>query len=94
MPITELLEKNAQMYGDEVSLVEINPKAMEHAKVTWREYSLIETNPMEAGRTEITWKEFDKRSNRFANLLLSRGIKKGDKVAITVLNGCRYTSVY
>ena len=36
MPITELLEKNAQMYGDEVSLVEINPKAMEHAKVTWR----------------------------------------------------------
>ena len=46
MPITELLEKNAQMYGDEVSLVEINPKAMEHAKVTWREYSLIETNPM------------------------------------------------
>ena len=45
MPITELLEKNAQMYGDEVSLVEINPKAMEHAKVTWREYSLIETNP-------------------------------------------------
>ena len=40
MPITELLEKNAQMYGDEVSLVEINPKAMEHAKVTWREYSL------------------------------------------------------
>ena len=47
MPITELLEKNAQMYGDEVSLVEINPKAMEHAKVTWREYSLIETNPME-----------------------------------------------
>ncbi len=61
MPITELLEKNAQMYGDEVSLVEINPKAMEHAKVTWREYSLIETNPMEAGRTEITWKEFDKK---------------------------------
>ena len=30
MPITELLEKNAQMYGDEVSLVEINPKATEY----------------------------------------------------------------
>ena len=41
MPITELLEKNAQMYGDEVSLVEINPKAMEHAKVTWRENTLL-----------------------------------------------------
>ena len=34
MPITELLEKNAQMYGDEVSLVEINPKAMEHGENT------------------------------------------------------------
>ena len=94
MPITELLEKNAQMYGDEVSLVEINPKAMEHAKVTWREYSLIETNPMEAGRTEITWKEFDKRSNRFANLLLSRGIKKGDKVAILLMNCLEWLPIY
>ena len=34
MPITELLEKNAQMYGDEVSLVEINPKAMEQSNQT------------------------------------------------------------
>ena len=82
------------MYGDEVSLVEINPKAMEHAKVTWREYSLIETNPMEAGRTEITWKEFDKRSNRFANLLLSRGIKKGDKVAILLMNCLEWLPIY
>ena len=45
MPITELLEKNAQMYGDEVSLVEINPKAMEHAKVTWREYLSYRNKP-------------------------------------------------
>ena len=68
------------MYGDEVSLVEINPKAMEHAKVTWREYSLIETNPMEAGRTEITWKEFDKKVKPICNLLLSRGIKKATRL--------------
>lgn len=52
MPITELLEKNAQMYGDEVSLVEINPKAMEHAKVHGENTLLSKPNPMEAGRTE------------------------------------------
>ena len=26
MPITELLEKNAKLYGDEIALVEINPE--------------------------------------------------------------------
>lgn len=94
MPITDFLERNAHLFGDEVCLVEINPKVMEHARVTWREYSLIETNPMEAGRTEITWREFDKRANRFANLLLSRGIKKGDKVAILLMNCLEWLPIY
>ena len=26
MPITDLLERNSKLYGDEVALVEINPK--------------------------------------------------------------------
>ena len=46
MPITEFLEKNVKEYGDDISLVEINPTVMEQSKVTWREYALIETNPM------------------------------------------------
>ena len=94
MPITELLEKNAEIYGDDVALVEINPQVMEHSRVTWREYALIEANPMEPGRTEITWREFDKRANRFANLILSRGIKKGDKVAILLMNCLEWLPVY
>jgi len=94
MIITQLLERNAVQYPDDVALVEINPSVMEKAKVTWKEYSLIETNPMEAGRTEITWKEFDKRANRFANLLLSRGIKKGDKVAILLMNCMEWLPIY
>ena len=94
MLITQLLERNATQYPEDVALVEINPSVMEKAKVTWKEYSLIETNPMEAGRTEITWKEFDKRANRFANLLLSRGIKKGDKVAILLMNCMEWLPIY
>ena len=35
MPITEILKKNAELYGDEVSLVEVNPGA--DTKMTWRE---------------------------------------------------------
>ncbi|MDO5397710.1 MAG: class I adenylate-forming enzyme family protein [bacterium] len=94
MPVTELLERNAELYGNEVALVEINPKVMEHTRMTWKEYSLIETNPMLAGRTELTWKDFDKKANRFANLLLSRGIKKGDKVSILLMNCLEWLPIY
>lgn len=94
MPVTELLERNAELYSDEVALVEINPKVMEHTRMTWKEYSLIETNPMLSGRTELTWREFDKRANRFANLLLSRGIKKGDKVSILLMNCLEWLPIY
>ena len=94
MVITELLEKNARDYGDEVSLVEINPPAGEAKRLTWKEYSLIESSNKDAFRTEMTWSEFDKKANRFANLLLSRGIKKGDKVAILLMNCIEWLPIY
>ena len=94
MPITEILEKNASLYPDDVALVEINPRSDDKKKVTWREYSLIETSTVDSFRSEITWGEFAKRSNRMANLLLSRGIKKGDKVAILLMNCLEWLPIY
>lgn len=94
MVITELLEHNARQYGDDVSLVEINPPADDTKRLTWKEYSLIEGSRKDAFRTELTWKEFNKSANRFANLLLSRGIKKGDKVAILLMNCLEWLPIY
>ena len=94
MPITEILEKNADFYPNDVSLVEINPKLEGQAKLTWREYALIEASPNEAYRTEITWSEFNKKANRFANFLLTRGVKKGDKVAILLMNCLEWLPIY
>ncbi len=94
MIITDLLERNAAEFGSETALVEIAPHMMESAKVTWKEYALIQPNPAESGRQEITWKEFDRKANRFANLLLSRGIKKGDKVAILLMNCLEWLPIY
>lgn len=94
MPITEILEKNAREYGDDVALVEINPQATEQKHVTWREYSLIENSTIDAFRSEITWKEFDRKANRFANLLLSRGVKKGDKISILLMNCLEWLPIY
>ena len=94
MPITEFLEKNAVLYKDDISLVEINPEVQEKSRVTWREYSLIEQGAKSTGRSEITWEDFNKRANRFANFLLSRGVKKGDRVAILLMNCIEYLPIY
>lgn len=43
MVITELLERNARLYGGEMSLVKINPFEERDTAITWRDYSLIES---------------------------------------------------
>jgi len=94
MPITDLLTRNAKEFPFDVSLVEINPEAEMNARRTWKEYELIESNPHEIGRKEMTWHEFDVKANRFANLLLTRGVKKGDKIAILMMNCLEWLPVY
>ncbi|MBQ9899345.1 MAG: acyl--CoA ligase [Ruminococcus sp.] len=94
MPITELLERNAKLYGDDVALVEVNPDVTEIRRITWKEYELIEPNPVSHYRREITWKVFDEKANRFANLLLERGVQKGDKVGILLMNCLEWLPIY
>ena len=94
MPITELLTRNATYFKNDVALVEINPEVKNVPHVTWREYSLIESDRSGAFRKQLTWGEFDVRANRFANLLLTRGIKKGDKVAILMMNCIEWLPIY
>ncbi len=94
MPITEILERNAELYGSDISLVEVNPDIQETRRVTWKEYELIEPNPVSHYRREISWSVFNETANRFANLLLSRGIKKGDKVAILLMNCLEWLPIY
>ena len=94
MPITEILEKNAALYGEDVALVEINPQELEKKHTTWREYSLIEPSAIDSFRSEMTWAEFDKKSNRLANLLLARGLKKGQKVGILLMNCLEWLPIY
>lgn len=94
MIITDLLERNAKLYPDDVALVEINPANQPDINLTWREYSLIETAPGGKYRREMTWREFDTKANRFANLLKTRGVEKGDKVAILLMNCLEWLPIY
>ena len=94
MPITELLEQNCKMYGNDICLVEINPEVKDKRRVTWKEYELIEPSHAPYYRREITWNVFNEKANRFANLLLSRGITQGDKVAILLMNCLEWLPIY
>lgn len=94
MPITEILEKNCRLYGEDVCLVEINPEMPETRRVTWKEYELIEPVRSPYYRREITWNVFNEKANRFANLLLERGVQKGDKVAILLMNCLEWLPIY
>ena len=94
MPITDILEHNATLFKNDVSLVELNPGDDDKPRMTWREYSLIESTGKARFRKEITWGEFNVQANRFANLLLSRGVKKGDKIAILLMNCIEWLPIY
>ncbi len=94
MPITEILKRNARDFGADVSLIEINPEIQEKQEKMWKEFELVEPHNTDAFRTEMTWDEFNRKSNRFANYLMERGVKKGDKVAILLMNCLEWLPIY
>ena len=94
MPVTEYLERNAKLYPNETALVELNPEEKDTRRTTWKEYELIQPTSFQAYRREITWSVFDEKANRFANMLIERGVKKGDKVAIIMYNCLEWLPIY
>ena len=65
-----------------------------NARMYSDETALIELVPGNKVRNEISWKEFDERANRIANALISRGVKKGDKVLHWMMNSINWLEVY
>ncbi|MEI8199521.1 MAG: class I adenylate-forming enzyme family protein [Eubacteriales bacterium] len=94
MSITDLLTNNALEYGEETCLIEINLDLQDRHNVIWRDFDLIENSPAGEYRREMTWLVFEEKANRMANLLLRRGIGKGDKVAILMMNCLEWLPVY
>ena len=94
MTIIDLLDHNAAQFADETALVEINPQFEPESRITWREYALMQPEPGMPFKREITWLDFEKKANRFANLLLTRGCKKSDKVAILLMNSIEWLPIY
>lgn len=74
MLITDILSRNARMYGSEIALVEREPAVNR--------------------RQEITWQAFDDKASAIANLLMARGVRKGDRVIHLMVNGIDWLPVY
>ena len=94
MLLTDLLEKNASEYGDETALVELNPIHDESKNLEWKEYRLVESGHSAHYRSELTWKEFNEQANRVANMLIAKGVKRGDKAAILLVNCIDWLPIY
>ena len=65
MLITEYLKRNATLYGEEIALVEL----------------FYIGDSLNATRRMLSWQDFERKANRFAHLLLRRGLKKVPKLA-------------
>ena len=94
MPITHYLEKNAKLYGNDSALVELNPEVWDTRRITWKDFDLTQPEPNLPYRREISWKIFNEKANRCAHYLLERGIRKGDKVGILMMNCLEWLPVY
>lgn len=94
MTIIDMLENNAKLYPSDIALVEINPGQPETRRLTWRDYDLVQGTEKKHFRREISWSVFNEKANRFANALKERGIKKGDKVAILLMNCIEWLPIY
>lgn len=78
-----------------------NPSAPENEPkatvVEWVRESARSSAHQEAvvcGESRQTWEEFDRRVNRFANLLKARGIGRGDRVAILAAMSPAYVEIF
>ena len=94
MPVTDLLVRNAREHGNEVALVERNTAMEENGKKSWKEFDLVQQTVSHPYRREITWQVFNEKANRVANMLIDRGVEKGDKVAILMYNCLEWLPIY
>ncbi|MBU2647845.1 acyl--CoA ligase [bacterium] len=65
-----------------------------NARIYRSEVALIEREPAKNRRFEITWQEFDDQANQIAQILIQKGIKKGDRVVQLMTNCIEWLPIY
>ncbi len=65
-----------------------------NARLFPSETALVEREPLTGKRREISWLDFDRLANQFAHFLLARGLGRGDRAAILMMNCLEWLPVY
>lgn len=76
------------------TFIHIGEMLSRNARMYPDDIALVERIPAENKRWEITWKQFDEGASRFANLLMEKGISKGDKVVHLMMNSIDWLIAY
>ena len=92
--IVDVLRENKTKYPNDLALIEFNPELEEKNEKSWKDFDLVEPSNKGEHRRTLTWDEFDKYSNRVANMFIKLGYKKGDKVAILLMNSLEWLPIY
>jgi len=74
--------------------IHIGEMLARNARMYPGDVALIERIPGAHKRREITWRQFDVLANRFSNVLIEKGIKKGDKVIHLMMNSIDWLVAY
>ena len=72
----------------------ISEMLAQNARLYPDDIAIVELKPSQNIRKEITWKQFDERANRIANVLIDKGICKGDKVIHWMMNSINWLEAY
>jgi acyl-CoA synthetase (AMP-forming)/AMP-acid ligase II len=65
-----------------------------NARLYPQDIAFVEVRPLTKARSHIDWARFNERTNRLANALMKRGIKKGDKVFLLGRNSIHWLESY
>jgi len=74
--------------------IHIGEMLARNARMYPHDIALVERMPADRKRREITWKQFDEGANRFANVLINKGVKKGDRVVHLMMNDLDWLIAY
>ncbi|HEX2966936.1 MAG TPA: class I adenylate-forming enzyme family protein [Syntrophorhabdaceae bacterium] len=74
-----------------MNIVEVLSK---YARSTPQAPALVEVKPVSGLRREINWEQLEERTNKLANSLIQKGVKKGDKVFLLGKNSLNWLEVY
>jgi acyl-CoA synthetase (AMP-forming)/AMP-acid ligase II len=76
------------------TFIHIGEMLSRNARMYPDDIALVERLPAENRRREITWRQLDADANRFANRLMAKGIRPGDKVVHLMMNSIDWLIAY